>query len=228
MAAGWAQSALIWWRDAGVDTIVGEQPRDWLSAKPARPEPVTPPSPSPVPLPDTLDAFHAWLAGTPDLPFATPSARRDLPSGDPAAGLMVIVDMPSVGGGLVGGEGGELFDRMLGAIGLGRDSIYLASLSPIRTPTGKIDAGSLARLAEIARHHIALVAPKAVLLFGDDCGKALLGAPVATARAKWHEIETKSGPVKALVTIRPEKLGEMPRLKKLAWADLQLLAEGLR
>jgi DNA polymerase len=227
MTAGWAESALQWWQEAGVDTIVDERPRDWL--KPGRPQPAAPgPVPAAPELPDALDAFQAWLATSPDIPFAGPAVRRDLPTGDPHAGLMVIVDMPSLEGGLLGGQAGALFDRMLGAIGRSREIIYLASLSPIRTPSGKIDEASLARLGEIARHHIGLVAPKAALLFGDACGKALLGTPVAGGRAKWHEITTKSGPVKALVTIRPEKLDEMPRLKKLAWADLQLLADALQ
>jgi len=112
---------------------------------------------------------------------------------------------------------------MLGAIGRTRESVYLAPLSPVRTPSGAIDEASAARLAEIARRHIALAAPKAVLLFGDICGKALVGAPVAGARARWHEI----GGIKTLVTIRPEKLLTQPALKALAWADLQMLREAL-
>ena len=226
MGTGWAASALDWWQEAGVDVIVGETPRDWLSAKPKAASVQS--APAPAPLPDTLDAFHDWLATTADLPFAAPSARRERPVGDPASGLMVLVDMPSPEGGLLAGEAGALFDRMLNAIGRSRETIYLASLSPIRTPTGLIDDAHLARLGEVARHHIGLVAPKTLLMFGDMCGKALVGAPVAGARGKWHEIPTASGPVKALVTIKPEKLNEMPSIKKLAWADLQMLMEELK
>jgi hypothetical protein len=51
--------------------------------------------------------------------------------------------------------------------------------------------------------------------------------PVAGARGKWHALETAAGPVKTLVTIKPEKLNDMPAMKKLAWADLQLLMEAL-
>ena len=225
MTSIWAASALDWWQEAGVDTFVGEEPRDWLGAK-AKAAPAEAPPP-PAVLPATLDAFHDWLATSPDLPFAAPSARRDLPAGDPGSGLMVLVDMPSPEGGLLAGKAGALFDRMLVAIGRGRESIYLASLSPIRTPTGTIDARSAARLAEIARHHIALAAPRTLLMFGDICGKALVGAPVAGARGKWHEIPTGNGPVKTLVTISPEKLDEMPAMKKLAWSDLQMLMEEL-
>jgi DNA polymerase len=226
MSSSWAASALDWWREAGVDTIVGESPRDWLETK-AKAAPAPPQPPAPAALPDTLAGFHEWLASSADLPFAAPSARRDLPAGDPASGLMVLVDMPSPEGGLLAGEAGALFDKMLLAIGRGRETIYLASLSPIRTPTGIIEERHVARLGEIARHHIALVAPRTLLVFGDTGGKALVGAPVPGARGRWHEVATETGPVKTLVTIKPEKLNDVPAMKKLAWADLQLLMEAL-
>ena len=221
MASSWAASALDWWEEAGVDTIVGETPRDWLNPKAKAGPPGG--EPAAAALPDTLDALLDWLATSPDLPLAAPSAARVAPAGDPASGLMILVDMPAADGGLLSGEAGLLFDRMLGAIGRTRETIWLAPLSPIRPPTGAIDEANVARLADIARRHIGLVAPKAVLLFGDMCGKALVGAPVAGARAKWHDVAG----IKTLVTIRPEKLLTQKALKALAWADLQLLREAL-
>ena len=226
MSSSWAASALNWWQEAGVDMIVGEEPRDWLN--PRTKAEAAPAPPPPAALPDTLEAFHDWLATAADLPFAAPSVRRDLPVGDPDAELMVLVDMPSPEGGLLAGEAGALFDRMLVAMGRSRESIYLASLSPIRTPTGMIDDSNAARLGEIARHHIGLVAPRTLLAFGDICGTVLVGAAVAGARGTWHEVATKNGPVKTLVTIRPEKLNDRPVMKKLAWADLQMLMEELK
>jgi uracil-DNA glycosylase family 4 len=222
MAEGWAESALDWWEEAGVDTIVGEVPRDWLN-----PKATTRAAPVADALPDSLEAFQVWLATSADVPLASPTASRAAPTGDPASRLMVMIDMPSPEGGLLGGEAGAMFDRMLAAIGRGRDSIYLAPLSPARTPTGSIDAASVARLGEIARHHVGLAAPKALLLFGDLCGKALLGLAVAEGRAKWHQVVTPAGPIKTLVTIRPEKLVDRPAFKKYVWEDLQMLKEEL-
>ena len=226
MAGDWAASALKWWQDAGVDTIVGETPRDWLA--PAAAAPAVAPAAAPEALPDTLEAFQAWwLAG--DLAFA-PLAGRVGPAGDPGSGLMVLIDMPSAAdvaaGVLLSGEAGALFDRMMAAIGRGRDSLYLASLSPARTAAGALDAAAAKRAAEIGRHHVGLVRPGALLLFGDACAKALLGGSVAQARGKWHELETPTGKISTLVTIRPEKLVSQPGLKKLAWDDLQMLREG--
>ena len=172
------------------------------------------------------------LATSPDLPFASPAVPRLGPVGEGGAALMVMVEMPAAAdldaGILLSGEAGLLFDRMLQAIGLGRSAIYLAPLSPIRTPSGAIDPQSADRLAEIARHHAGLVQPRALLLFGDICGKALLGDAVAGTRGRWHMVETGSGSLKTLATIRPEKLLQTPTLKAFAWADLQLLMDGLK
>ena len=226
-----AASTLRWWQEAGVDTIVGETPRNWL-APAAAPEPRSPATTAPPPetLPDRLDAFQAWLMAG-DVPLAAASAARLGPAGDPASGLMVLVDMPSAAdlaaGSLLSGEAGALFDRMMQAIGRGRDSLYLASLSPVRTATGTLDAAAIERLVPLARHHVALASPRALLLFGDACAKALLGVPVAQARGKRHELETPGGKISTFVTIRPEKLVSAPGLKKLAWEDLQMLREGL-
>lgn len=232
MGSSWAVSALSWWEEAGVDTIVGEEARDWLNPKAkASTSIASDPTPAEA-MPDNLDAFTAWLAETDRLPFASPSVRRIGPAGDPAAGLMMLADMPAAGdvaaGALFSGEAGALFDRMLTAIGRSRETIYLAPLSPIRPAAGRIDQEGVSLLADIARHHVGLVAPGALLLFGDSCSRALLGMPMTQGRGRWHALDTPAGPIKTLVTIRPQELVSQPKLKAHAWADLQLLMEGLK
>jgi DNA polymerase len=224
MAASWAQSALSWWEEAGVDTIVGEEPRDWLNPKTKAPAP-TPAAAieaSVEALPDTIEAFRAWAA----------TGRAIAPAGDPSSGLMMLTDMPSAddaaAGAIFSGEAGALFDRMIGAIGRSRETIYLAAFSPLRPAAGRIDDAGVARLADIARHHIALAAPRALLLFGDSCSRALLGMPMTAARGRWHALETPHGPIKTLVTIRPQDLLTQPKWKAHAWADLQLLMEEVK
>lgn len=230
MASNRAASTLSWWRESGVDTLVGEEPRDWLSPAAAAPAAASE-APAALALPENPEAFRDWLLTSDDVPLAAHGPTRVGPSGDPAAELMVLLDMPSAedvaAGRLLSGEAGMLFDRMLQAIGRGRDSIYLASLSPVRTATGIVPLDAAEPLAAIARHHIGVAAPKAVLLFGDACAKALLGLAVLKARGRWHEIATPRRTVRALATIRPEKLLGQPALKKHAWEDLQLLMEGL-
>lgn len=231
MSSRWAESALSWWEEAGVDTLVDEKPRDWLTppalARPAESAPVPPSVPAEI-FPDNLPAFQAWLASADAIPFASPAMRRAAPAGDPASGLMAITEMPTAAGALFDDEAEALVGRMLAAIGRSRNTIYLAPFSPIRPPAGRIDKGGVELLTRAMRHHIGLVAPRALLIFGDSCARALLGAPMTRARGRWHEVETPAGPVRAVATIRPQELLTQPKLKAHAWADLQLLMEGLK
>jgi uracil-DNA glycosylase family 4 len=242
-AAEAAASALAWWNDAGVDVVLDEAPRDWLTPQPkAGPAAASSPpgsdfqpataSVAETPLPDQLPLFRAWLTQSDDLPYAAAAAPRVCPSGDPAAGLMVIADMPTgqdcAAGTLISGEPGRLFDRMLAAIGRSRETIYLAALSCLRSPDGRFNADSAKQCATLARHHAGLVQPRALLVLGDAASKALLGLPLAQARGRWHELATHAGPVRALVTLPPSYLINHPKAKAHAWADLQKLIEELK
>lgn len=229
-----AMSALQWWIEAGVDTMVSDEPRDWLRLKAA---PATDalvetaaPAPAPESLPATLDLFQAYLRDSDALPYAAPRAPRILPAGDPASNLMIMIDMPGEDclrdRQLIGGEAGRLFDRMLAAIGRDRAYIYLAALSCFRAPSGVLGKPEEGLCAQIARHHVGLTSPRALLLMGDGAARALTGQSATQARGRWHEIATPSGPVKAIATLSPQSLVSHPRLKAHAWADLQMLMEG--
>ena len=242
-----AASVLSWWADAGVDVLIDEEPRNWLRPQPKPAAPAAapmqstrapaarfePPAPAPDqdPPPDQLNLFQAWLRESASLPFAAPAAPRVCPSGDPASGLMILADMPTAEdcgvGTLISGDAGRLFDRMLAAIGRDRKSVYLAALSCLRSPDGRLATDSAKNCATLARHHVGLAAPKAVLLFGDAVSKALLGLPMTQARGRWHELATQAGPVKALVTLSPAFLLSHPAHKKHAWVDVQMLIEEL-
>ena len=225
---GLAASTLDWWREAGVNTLVGETPRNWLKpAPPLEPIILAPAEPAVRAMPDSLDAFLAWLEGAP-LPFTTSGMKRLAPAGDPVAGLMVMIDMPSASGTAFDAETDTLFNNMLKAMTLTREAIYLTPLSPARPPGARLDPPSERALAKIARHHIGLLKPKALLLFGDACARALLGEPVLAMRGRWHEVATPAGPVRTIATIRPENMLNRPAYKKTAWADLQMVMEELK
>eukprot|EP01035_Chromulina_nebulosa_P030113 gene30113-39986_t len=185
-----AASAIDWWIDAGVDASVDEAPRDWLAAivppPPAtrRSTAVAEAAPEPA-LPTTIDAFLAWRQGE-AAPEGTWPGAFLTSQGPTDAPLLVLLDVPeredAESGQLLSGAAGRLFDRMLAAIGQSRASIHLVALCGKRPLAGRIAPEIEERLVEIARHHIALVAPKRVLLLGNAPSRALLTADVARAR----------------------------------------------
>ena len=161
------------------------------------------------------------------MPLASPSAPRVCPSGDPASGLMILTDMPTgedcATGALISGEAGRLFDRMLAAIGRSRGSVYLAAISCLRSPDGRLSTPVARQCAELASHNVGLAKPQNLLLLGDAASTALLGLSMAQARGRPHEIPVYGGTVNAIVTLSPAYLLGQPAHKALAWADLQML-----
>ncbi|KQT32368.1 uracil-DNA glycosylase [Sphingomonas sp. Leaf412] len=223
---GLAASALEWWRDAGVDTIVEDEAFPWLDAPaPVAPVVASAPVPATAAMPDTLPAFLTWRAGA-AAPEADWGGTAIAGSGPADATLMIIVDCPERGDRtqLMEGPTGALFDRMLAAIGQSRDTVALAAVCSRRPPTGRVPRDTEARLGEIARHHAGLAAPKRLLAMGDAATRALLTMNATEARGRLHTLQHKSGSMTQVVaTHHPRVLIERPAMKMEAWRDLLLL-----
>ncbi|MBI0474794.1 uracil-DNA glycosylase [Sphingomonas sp. MA1305] len=237
-----AAATLDWWQEAGVDVLVDEAPRDWLHAPmpeapalprpaPAGSAPVAAPAPPPAAtMPDALDAFLAWRLGE-----AVPEARWhgiSVASSGPAdAALMVLVDCPDKDDGdagtLLSGAAGRLFDRMLAAIGQSRDTVHLAAVCARRPTAGRMPRDVEDELATIARHHIALVGPKRLLLLGNAASRAILSAEMPGSRGSLHPFNHTRGTTEVVASFHPRFLIEKPVAKAEAWKDLQLLIGGL-
>lgn len=261
----WATSAastLDWWREAGVDVMIAEEPRNWLAPAPVPvvvPPDVRAPVLAPgdvaaihqpdrrngaaapimparalVPLPTTLAAFDAWRR-SPDAPDADWPGRHVFAQGSSQPTLAVIVEMPEREDGeaelLLSGMVGKLFDRMLAAIGHDRTTILLLPMCAARPSTGRIPAELLAALEATLRHHIMLVAPKRVLLFGNAVSRALIGADIAESRGTLRTVnqeERQQAPsIQAVASYHPRFLLERPAAKAEAWKDLLLLIQGI-
>ena len=221
-----AASALDWWREAGVDSLVSDEPRDWL-ARTRAPSVATvaEAAPEPEQLPQTLADFVAWRVGedAPEARWGTPAVGSE---GDPASGLMIVCDMPGETG-LLDGAAGRLFDAMLAAIGRSRQTIYLAGLAAARPLGGRVPPEDVARLAELLLHHVALAAPKRLLLLGQAVSRAVIGTESAAAPNSFHAVNLNDVTVQAVASHHPRFLLEHPRLKGEAWRDLQLLVGGM-
>lgn len=220
---------LSWWQLAGVDVTVDDAPRQWLrtASTPAIEPAQAPAAPSPAALPATLEALTEWLVSPETFPEL--GTIRLAPMGTTAGGLMLLTDMPDqedlATGTLITGAAGRLLDAMLRAIGRDRASAHIAPLAPGRPATGKISQKLEEELGRIARHHIALTRPRAVLMIGDATIRALTGMGLAPARGKIHPVNLGDGTLPAVATFHPRFLLQHPALKADAWADLRMLME---
>lgn len=224
-------STLDWWSDAGVDTLVADDPRDWLappvvkreadSLPPALEEPVE------ETLPDTVEAFLAWRLGA-DAPEADWMSPLIGPSGPLDAQLMVLTDMPhrDEADALLGGGPGRLLDRMLAAIGESRESVHLASLALARPLTGEIPVDQEARLIALAQHYISLVSPKRLLVLGRAANRVVDAANGTTGPNGLRDINHLGGNTETVMIRHPRFLMERPAFKADAWRRLLQLSRG--
>ena len=218
-----AASTLDWWREAGVDVLVEDHPRDWL-ASPARSSPAPEPVAAVAARPSTLAEFLAWRAGE-TAPEADWRGATIPASGPLDAKLMVLVDCPDRDDrdGLLGGPAGRLFDRMLAAIGLTREEIHLAAVCAKRPLAGRMPTEVQDELHRLAQHHVALLAPERLLLMGDAASRALTGSEVLRARGDLRVVKHDGSETRAVATFHPRLLLERSAQKADAWRDLQLL-----
>ena len=225
MTAAEAASVLGWWVEAGVDVAIQERPRAWLASAGGTAAEAAAVAEAPRQLPESLEAFRAWLGETPALPLARSGIRRVLPVGAAEAEVMLLTDMPSADDAgdaqAIGGPSWELTSKMLAAIGFSPEQAYVASLSCVLSPGTRLSAKDLDECAAIARRHIALARPRRLLLLGDGPSRALLGKPLATARGHVHKVEG----VRTVATFHPRQLLTRSSDKALAWRDLLLLME---
>lgn len=229
-------AALQWWDDMGVDTLVEDDAQPWLGrvavaspAPTARAKPEVPPPPAA--LPATLEAFVHWLMTDAAVPEAGPPHLRVMPFGTPGARIAIITDMPEQGdaesGALLSGDIGRLFDRMLAATGLTRETVYCFPLSPGRPPAGRAAVESYPRLGEIAKHHLGLVNPQAVWLLGQSTSRALLGLDATVTHKLGQKINHIRSTVPAIASLPPRLLLQNPQRKAAVWQDMQMLIGGL-
>ncbi|HEX7970024.1 MAG TPA: uracil-DNA glycosylase [Stellaceae bacterium] len=158
--------------------------------------------------------------------------------GVPDAPLMVIGEAPGADEDRLGrpfvGRAGQMLDRMLAAIGFDRrKNAYITNVLFWRPPGNRKPTDEeIAACLPLVRRHIALLAPKAVLLCGGTATTALLGRAegITRLRGRWFDLEAEglSGPVPALATYHPSFLLRAPARKNEAWRDLLALQSKLR
>lgn len=121
------------------------------------------------------------------------------------------------------GRAGQLLDQMLLAIGLDRESAFIANVLKCRPPNNRDPAK---HEAEACRHYlerqIDLINPKIVVAVGRIAAQLLLNsdAPLGQLRGRQHSL--KDGNLPLIVTYHPAYLLRSPSQKSKAWQDLSL------
>ena len=122
------------------------------------------------------------------------------------------------------GEAGLLLDKMLKAINVDRDKVYITNVINFRPPNNrKPEKSEISKYSYYLRKHISIINPKILILLGSTAMESLLGSNVKISkiRGTWKEIIIKDKVYNSIVTFHPAYLLRQPEQKKYSWLDLK-------
>ena len=163
------------------------------------------------------------------------AAHTVIGDGNPNAKLMFIGEAPGADEDRIGrafvGRSGQLLDKMLGAIGVNRETCYICNILPWRPPGNRAPADSeIAVCLPFLKKQIEIVSPDIIFVLGAVAVNALLGNSdsISRLRGKWMEYETERGKkIKVLAGYHPAYLLRTPAQKARAWNDFLRLKKEL-
>ncbi len=170
------------------------------------------------------DSLHADIASCSACGLCSGIRNKVPGQGDPHAELMFIGEGPGADEDAQGlafvGAAGQLLTKMIAAIGMSRDEVYIANIVKCRPP------GNRAPLPEEAaaclpflRAQAALVRPRVIVLLGATAARTILSPDVRITRDRGQWTQRKN--VWFMPTYHPAALLRDESKKRDVWNDLK-------
>ena len=145
--------------------------------------------------------------------------------GNPHAELMFVGEAPGADEDRLGepfvGRAGQLLTKIIEAIGLTRDDVYIANVIKCRPPENRNpEPDEIATCEPFLTRQIDLIRPRVIVALGTFAAHALLktDAPISRLRGRMHDLR---GGSKLLATFHPAFLLRSPDRKRDVWEDMK-------
>ena len=212
-----------------------------LSAPPARPAAPPPPTPDAAVMAAreaargaaSLDELRAILDRFEGCSLKGGASRLVFADGTPGSRLMFVGEAPGAEEDKQGlpfvGRSGQLLDRMLKAIGLERNQVYIANIVPWRPPGNRTPTPVETQIClPFIQRQIELSNPDVLVTIGQPSTGALLGVQgIMKNRGRWFPFNTGTREIRAMPMLHPAYLLRSPIGKRLAWRDMLAIKKAL-
>ena len=192
------------------------------------------PEAAPVPAPPKVLSLENWDEITQSILQCTAcelarNCSQKVPgAGNRQADLMIIGEGPGHDEDIQGepfvGRSGQLLDKMLTAIGIEREQVFITNIVKCRPPNNRDPKQQEAQQCRaFLDAQIRQVKPRVILSVGRVSAQSLLDSkkPVGKLIEQMHQLPGTDIPLK--VTYHPAYLLRTPSAKAIAWQDLKLL-----
>lgn len=233
------KALLSWQYEMGAGDVVEDQPRNLLIQKPetrGQKSEVRDQGPVAVRMAraaannvSSLEELKNTIKGFDGCGLKKTATNTVFADGNPESKIMLVGEAPGENEDLQGipfcGASGKLLDATIASIGLNRTNVYITNTIFWRPPGNRRPTPEeIAICRPFVEKHIALVAPKLIVLVGGTATEALLGitSGVTKLRGKQYEYMNQylSEAIPAMVTFHPSYLLRQPTQKRQAWQDM--------
>lgn len=173
--------------------------------------------------------------------FVTAHTKIVFGEGDPRARLMFIGEAPGADEDRTGrpfvGRAGQLLDKMIVAMGLRREDVYIANVLKTRPPNNATPTKDEAALcAPYLFEQVAIISPEVIVTLGLPATRTVLGSEetMTRLRGKWGSFTPPlalgvTEPIPVMPTYHPAFLlrSYTPDNRAKVWSDLQKVMERL-
>lgn len=151
-------------------------------------------------------------------------------SGNPNAELMFVGEAPGADEDDQGlpfvGKAGQLLTRIIEAIDMRREDVYICNILKCRPPGNRNpESGEIASCEPFLVRQIAAVRPKVICALGTFGAQTLLRTKEPISKLRGHFIEYRGA--KLLATFHPAYLLRNPHEKRKVWEDVQKIRDYL-
>jgi len=150
--------------------------------------------------------------------------------GNPRAKLVFIGEGPGAEEDATGrpfvGRAGQLLDKIIAAIGLKREDVYIANVVKCRPPGNRTpERDEVGTCEQFVFRQIAVIRPRVIVALGSPAFQCLMRTrdSISRARGEWRELDG----VKVMPTFHPAFLLRSPDKKREVWDDMKKVRDYL-
>jgi len=150
--------------------------------------------------------------------------------GNPGAQLAFVGEGPGAEEDATGrpfvGRAGQLLDKIIAAIGLARQDVYIANIVKCRPPGNRTPERDEVETCEpFLFRQLAFIRPRVIVALGSPAFQCLLRTrePISRARGDWREWNG----IKVMPTFHPAFLLRSPDKKREVWEDMKKVRDYL-
>ncbi len=152
-------------------------------------------------------------------------------SGNPAAELMFVGEAPGADEDAQGlpfvGRAGQLLTKIIEAIDMKRDDVYICNILKCRPPENRNpESDEIAACEPFLFRQIASIKPKVICALGTFGAQTLLRTKEPISRLRGHFMDYRGS--KLMATFHPAYLLRNPYEKRKVWEDVQKIRDYLR